>query len=246
MDNKMKLNEMKTEFMVIQPQNTARKFENIHIKVKSRVITRSETLKILGINLSSNLKWEKHINGVIKGCKYHLRAFKRSIKFLKINERKILNNSCLASRLSYGDIIWKETTQTLQQRLQVIQNDAARAILTKKPRESAAPLLKELRWLNLHDKRRLHGDVMLHKITKGKAPKSLQNKLKEYEITRQNDTRLGRANGYYIPAYRTNSVGDSFFISTIKSWNKIPPEIKETRESINFKSKLNSLYLTPP
>ena len=86
---------------------------------------------------------------------------------------------------------------------------------------------------------------MLHKITKGKAPKSLQNKLKEYEITRQNDTRLGRANGYYIPAHRTTSMSNSFFISALKSWNKIPPGIKETKESINLKSKLNALYLTP-
>ena len=111
------------------PQNTSRKYENIHIKMKNRVIARSETLKILGINLTSNLKWERHINGIIKGCKYHLRAFRRSITFININERKTLYNSCLASRLAYGDIIWKETTQTLKQRLQVVQNDAARAIL---------------------------------------------------------------------------------------------------------------------
>ena len=210
------------------------------------MITRSETLKILGINLSKNLKWDNHINGIIKGCKFHLRAFRRSIKYIDINERKLLYNSCLASRLSYGDIIWKETTQTLNQRLQVIQNNAARAILSKKPRDNAKPLLKELKWLSLHNKRRLHGDVMLHKIIKGKAPKSLQNMLKEYKITRQNDTRMGRGNGYCIPAHRTNMMGDSFFISTLKSWNKLPAEIKDTRESINFKSKVNALYLTLP
>ena len=70
--------------------------------------------------------------------------------------------------------------------------------------------------------------------------------LKHYKLTRQNETRQGRANDYFIPAYRMKAMGDSFFTSAIKSWNKIPAEIKETKESQNFKSKLNALYLTPP
>ena len=242
----MKLNEMKTEFMAVQPQNTARKFDKIHIRMKRRVIDISCTLKILGITLTNNLKWDKHINGIVKGCKYHLRAFRRAIKYININERKLLYNSCLASRLAYGDVVWKQTTQMQKKRLQVIQNDAARAILTKKPRESAKPLIRELGWITLEDKRALHGQVMLHKIINGKAPNSLQEMLKEYKRPPVNDTRQGRANAFFIPTYRTKSMADSFYISTIKAWNKIPPSIKDTKVTQNFKSKLNALYLTPP
>ena len=243
--NKMKLNEMKTEFMVIHPQNTTRKFEKIHIKMKGRVIDISDTLKILGITMTNNLKWDKHVNGIIRTCKYHLRAFRRAAKYINIDEKKILYNSCLASRLAYGDVVWKETTLTQKKRLQVIQNQAARAILTKKPRDSAKPLLKELGWMNLEDKRNLHGQVMLHKIKNGKAPKSLQEMLQRYERPQENDTRQGRSS-YFIPTYRTNSMASSFYISTIKQWNKVPPEIRETKETLNFKSKLNAYYLTPP
>ena len=241
--NKLKLNEDKTECIIIQPPNMTIRFDTTHIKVKNKVLQPAEDVKILGININRNLKWDKHINEIIRNCKYQLRSFRRAIKYINHDEQKLLYNSCLASRLSYGDIIWKNTTVLNKKRLQVIQNDAARSIMGKKPRESAKPLLKELKWMNLEDKRKLHSEVMLHKIGKGNAPMSLINMAAEYKHQGSTDTRYGRANGYSIPSYRTNIMANSFFITTIKTWNKIPIEIRQTEETKNFKSRLNMRYI---
>ena len=124
----------------------------------------------------------------------------------------------------------------------MIQNDAARAILTKRPRTSAKPLLIELNWLDLEEKRKLHGEVLFHKIINGNAPKSLKEMLLKYEHS-NNDARQVRRNNYYIPSYRTNAMAKSFFISTLKTWNKIPPEVRLTKESHNFKARLNTFYI---
>ena len=242
LENRMKLNEGKTEFMVVQPQNTEARFSRIHITMKKKNIVHANSIRILGITITKNLKWDKHINEIIKNCKYHLRAYRRAIKFLDIDERKILYNSCIASRLSYGDIIWKETTETLKKRIQVIQNDAARAILLKKPRESAKPLLKELGWLNLETKRQLHGEVLMHKIINGKAPISLKEMLITYKAP-ANDRNLRSDNEYLVPSYRTNTMAGSYFISNIKNWGQIPNNIRKTAEAHNFKSRLNNWYL---
>ena len=169
--------------------------------MKKENIKHKEELKILGITLNKTLKWDSHINELIRGCKYHLRAFRRSISYLNIDERKLLYNSCIASRLAYGDIIWKETTEALKNRLQVIQNDAARAIMLKKPRTSAEPLLRKLKWMNLHDKRKMHSEVLFHKIINKEAPRSLQSLLQRYQ--RPNNDDCQRRNDYYIPSYRT-------------------------------------------
>ena len=239
LENKMKLNENKTEFMLVQPQSKENRFSKIHITIKSRLIKHSETLKILGITINSKMKWDTHINDVIRGCKYQLRAFRRCMRYLNIDERKMLYNSCIASRLAYGDIIWKESTEQLKYRLQVIQNQAARAILSKKPRTSADPLLKELNWIKLTDKRQLHCEVLFHKIVNETAPKSLQEMLQRYKNhNNNNDLR----NQYYIPSYRTNTMGNSYYITTIKTWNKIPQDLKATNETSKFKARLNNLY----
>ena len=240
-ENKMKLNVSKTEFMIIQPQNTENRYRKIHITMKKKIIEHSDNLKILGITLNKTLKWDTHINEVIRGCKYHLRAFRRTASYLNIDERKLLYNACIASRLAYGDVIWKETTEALKNRLQVIQNDAARAIFSKKPRTSAKPLLKDLRWMTLYEKRKMHSEVLLHKIINGEAPRSLQNMLQTYKRPTNDDRQ--RRNDLYIPAYRTNSMANSFFITTIKSWNKIPHDLKMTKKSQNFKARLNTLYV---
>ena len=242
LENKMKLNEDKTEFLIIQPQNMEAKYSNIHITMKRRNIKHADSIRILGITLTKNLKWEKHINEVIRNCKYQLRAYRRAIKFINIDERKILYNSCIASRLSYGDIIWKETSETLKQRLQVIQNDAARAILMKKSRESAKPLLQELNWINLENKRQLHSEVLFHKIVKGSAPESLKQMLKTYKAPEKHIC-IRNNNEYLIPSYRTNAMAGSFFITNIKTWGRIPDDIRKTKESKNFKSRLNNFYL---
>ena len=83
---------------------------------------------------------------------------------------------------------------------------------------------------------------MLHKIRRGSTPKTLIKALDGYKIEKNSETRHGRKIGYTIPAYRTNAMANSFFVSTIKSWNKIPIEIRDTVETNNFKSKLNRLY----
>ena len=118
--------------MVVHPINTTERYERIHIKVKRRNIQQSKNLKILGVDINNYLKWDRQINRTIKNCKFQLRSFRRSIKYINDDEKKILYNSCIASRLSYGDVIWKETNAQMKRRLQVIQNEAARAILAKK------------------------------------------------------------------------------------------------------------------
>ena len=95
--NKLKLNEAKTELIIINPQNKANLYNNVHIKVKNTIVQQAEHIKILGVTLTKNLKWDKHINSIIRNCKYHLRSFKRSIKYINNDERKILYNSCIAS-----------------------------------------------------------------------------------------------------------------------------------------------------
>ena len=43
---------------------------------------------------------------------------------------------------------------------------------TGRPGKSTKPLIWELGWINLEDKRTIHGQVMLHKIRKEKSLKS--------------------------------------------------------------------------
>ena len=77
------------------------------------------------------------------------------------------------------------------------------------------------------------GELLFHKIVNGNAPNSLKEMLEHYN--NENQSRQRRSQ-YYIPSYKTNAMANSFYVKTIKTWNKIPVPVRATPETINFKA----------
>ena len=241
-NNSLKVNGNKSQFLMINSPSTDSRFDNIHIMVENNVIKVERNATILGVTLSRHLKWDEHINGTIRRCKYQLRAFYRSMKFIDLDEKRLLYNSCLASRLSYADIIWSRCTNTMKRRLQTIQNMAARAIQGVNKFEHAMPLIKDLNWITLDKKRQLHELVLFHKIYVNKGTASQTNRLANYHMQPSHNTRGTGSSHLYIPAFNTNYMRDSFFIRNIKAWHNLPTTIKTLSATNAFKSKLHNHF----
>ena len=185
-----------------------------------------------------NLKWSKHINNIIKNCKYHLRAYYRSIKLLDYDERRLLYNTCIASRLSYADVIWTRCNNAHMQKLQTIQNMAARAIVGSKRLEHAPPILKNLNWITLKEKRKLHELVLFHKIYTGKGTPDQTNMLENYKRRQDINTRGAGTSHLFIPSFNTNYMKESFFIRNVRQWNNLPANLQSIQNTTTFKSRL--------
>ena len=119
---------------------------------------------------------------MINNLKYVYKGFSRSCNYLKTDTRKLLYNAAIASRLNYCDTIWDKCGTRNKKRLQSIQNrcarrivdarpgTSARNILDVNPRTSAKPLLRDLGWLNLENKRKLHKYVLMKKVMNDDGP----------------------------------------------------------------------------
>ena len=242
-NNGLMVNANKSHFIVINSPATDSRFNSIHIKVGRSNIPAERTIPILGVTLDKHLKWNDHVNGTIRRCKYQLRAFYRSMKFLDLNEKRLLYNSCLASRLSYADVIWSRCAMAKKKRLQTIQNMAARAILGTNKFEHAEPLIKELKWITLERKRQLHELVMFHKIYMNKGTNSQTDRLEKYKVQPRFNTRQVGTSHLTIPAFRTNYLKESFYIRNIRTWNNLPSELRSLTTTATFKARLhNHLY----
>ena len=171
------------------------------------------------------------------------RGFSRSYRMLNTDTRKMLYNAIIASRLNYCDSIWDSCKMNNKNKIQTIQNRCARRILNCLPGTSAAPLLRELGWIDLDQKRKLHKCVFLHRLMKGSGPAPLISMLEPLLRDSSAGTRTVCNGGLFIPRYRTDYVGRSFFIETAKLWNKIPLEIKLIDNSKTFKERLHVLFL---
>ena len=171
-----------------------------------------------------------------------MRAFSRAAKYINKDTAIILYNSAIASRLNYCDVIWSPTGTALQNNVQVIQNTAARRVLGARDRHASQPLLSELGWVSLKDKRELHKIVLFKKILNGKGPCSL---LEELETYRRTTNRVIRSNQDNIvkKSCRTEYGKRLYFNGVIGSWNQLPPTIKSTNNLKSFKEKLHEHML---
>ena len=165
----------------------------IKIKVDKQIIAEKSVIKLLGVNISNDLSWGNHTRKLIGTLRHCYRSFSRSCKILTTDTRKLLYNSAIASRLNYGDIIWDRCNIDSVNKLQTIQNRCARKINGTMPGSHAVPQIRQLGWLTLELKRRLHKCVMMHELLLGRGPDILIRELKPWTERHQRTTR-GAAN----------------------------------------------------
>ena len=130
--NKLKLNEDKTEFMYITSKHSNQKsnINSIHIGEAS-VATVSKARNI-GVIFYSHLTLECHISTICKGAYYHLRAIAKIRKHLTMEATECLVNALITSRLDNCNSLLLNLPKTQTDKLQRIQNNAAKVVLTTK------------------------------------------------------------------------------------------------------------------
>ncbi len=239
--HKLRLNIDKSKFILFGSQSQLQNFDKITISYKDQVVTRVQSLKLLGVTFNSKLTWDDHVQNLIQKTKSSLRAFMRGTRYMDIDTKKMLYNAILASRLNYADIIWDKCGSHSINRLQTVQNIAIRFILNADSRASTSPLLTTLNWLPLHYKRKLHCAVMMYKIINDLSPPELKSQLlvPDHRFL----TRSISGNSQQIHRPHSTQMMKSFFNSSIKIWNDLPNEIRKAPSWMSFKNMTTKFYL---
>ena len=235
--NMLILNVSKTNFIMIKPKHMTDD-HNAVIMVGGRRIEEVGVARVLGVKMDNGLTYESHLRELISNVKYRYRAFSRIARFLNEDTKLLLYNSVIACRLNYCDVVWNTGNKYMKDRLQTIQNRAARIILNSGPLENAEGLMDQLGWLNLQEKRLLHGLVLIHKLLHGKGPKTLTTEANNLMVSRDRVTRALINNNLEITYSRTNYGKKVFLNSLCKQWNRIPKLIRDVENSQSFKEKL--------
>ena len=75
-DNQLKMNDAKTEFIVIGTSGSLQKNTLDHIKIGNTKIQQSSNIKFLGINLDEKLSFKDHIQNRSKKANYNLKLIR--------------------------------------------------------------------------------------------------------------------------------------------------------------------------
>ena len=148
----------KTEAMLF-----SRKLNRPHhppIFMQNHQITEIDSHKHLGLYLSNDCTWHKHINYITEKAWTRINIMRR-LKF-KLDRKSLeqihLAFSLVRSVLEYGDIIWDNCLQS-----EKIQIEAAEIATGAIKLFSIAALYRETRWDSLDERRRKHKLALYYK-----------------------------------------------------------------------------------
>ncbi len=136
------LNSDKTEILLIGPKNST---QNHNLKLDVCTVT-SSTVKNLGVILDSTLSFENHIFHVTKTAFFHLRNIAKLRNMLTVSDAEKLVHAFMTSRLDYCNALLGGPASSIN-KLQIVQNAAARILTRSRKYDNITPILQSLQWL---------------------------------------------------------------------------------------------------
>ena len=242
--NKLSLNIAKTEFMIIGSRQRmhAHSNENINIDLDGNVIKQVDKAKSLGLIIDKNLSWSNHIDMKCKKISSAIGALMRIRHFISMQTAIEIYNAIIQPHFDYCSPVWEEFNATLREKMQKLQNRAARVITKSSYDASSSILLEKLHWDNLSLRRKKHNSILMYKTINKLTPEYLQN-LFSFRSTNYNlrnaEMKLN------LPKPRTEYLKRSFCYSGARLWNTLPHSARTANSLRHFKNEINR-FLSPP
>ena len=223
------------------------------------ILKEVNTNPYLGLNISNDLKWNSHINGVCKKASSTLGFIRRNLQNCPKQTRLTAYTSLVRSLLEYGAIIWDPYTQKENDKLEKIQRQAARFI-TRDYRSRdpgcVTNMLSDLNLPTLQSRRRNLRLTFMFKIVTGLTPAIPPHTYLEQNINKRQikaTTFDNCISKNIVEQYVTNNTKPfkipsnngsdqykySFFIRTIPEWNGLANHIVTAGSIDIFKTRLS-------
>ena len=145
--NKLKLNPSKKEYILVQSKHNLAKYGEFCINVGDADVKPSASVRNLGVFMDRGNTREIQVNTLCEKCTFHLRRIGSIRRFLPRDVLQGIVTALVLSNLDYCNALLSGITAHQLQRLQRIQNWAARMISGIKLKNHITPILQDLHWL---------------------------------------------------------------------------------------------------
>ena len=131
--NKLKLNDDKTEAMIV---SSVRKFRSLSfsfldmITVSCASVPLLDSVKNLGVTFDCHLTMKTHVSNLVSSANFELHRISSIRHLLSTDATKALVSSFVLSRLNYCNSLLFGCPQYLLNKLQKVQNNASRLVLS--------------------------------------------------------------------------------------------------------------------
>ena len=130
--NKLSLNIVKTEFMIIGSRQRIRNLnDEIDIELNGNIINKIDSVKSLGVDIDSHLTWSVHIyiDNFCKNIASAIGALERIISYIPMSTAVQVYHALIQPHFDYCCSVWDGLGETLSTKLQKLQYRAVRVIM---------------------------------------------------------------------------------------------------------------------
>ena len=240
--NKLKLNDDKTEVIFMGTKHRLDKLGQIGVTVGDMTIYPTDKVKNLGVIFDKHLSMDDQVRSVYKQGFYHIKNLWRIRKFLNEGQTNIAAHAFITSKLDYGNALLGGAPKYQIQKLQLVQNAAARVVTKTGKYEHISEKCKDLNWLPVAYRVKYKLNVLTWKALHDQAPEYISDLI--HERDHGIDLRMGNSLVLDIPKTNLKSMGDkAFSVVAPKAWNLLPKELRTNGKLQSFKAGLKSLYI---
>ena len=160
-----------------------------------------------------------------------------------MDDAKTLIHAFVFSRLDYCNALYSGLPKKSTDRLQLVQNAAARVLMKTKLRDHITPVLASLHWLPVVFRIDFKIILLVYKALNGLAPAYLDDCLVRYVPERP--LRSSNEDLLVVPKmnYRKHSEAAFCFYGP-KAWNALPLQLKRAASVEIFKTQLKTYLYT--
>ena len=238
--NRLRMNDDKTEIM---PVGTKAKLKSVpeasSLTLSGSTIPFSYKVRNLGVYLDSNLSMDQHVNFLCRSVFLELRRIGHLRRHLTVDATKKLVSSFVLSRLDYCNSLLAGLPENKLDRLQRVQNNAARLVLGRRGRDHAKPLLRSLHWLPVRARIEYKISTLCYRSRDPSAPAYFSDLLSVYQPSRS--LRSADAGLMTVPRIKLNKYGKRAFsyIGPV-TWNSLPKPLHDAQSLPSFESNLKT------
>ena len=179
--NKLKINDSKTEFIIFRSPLLKTDLSGVSIRVGDSQISSSSKVRDLGVIFDDCLSLDAHISNSCRSTHFHLRIIGRIRNLLTFNATAQLVHALITTPLDFCNSILYNLPNNKIERLQRIQNQAARMLTRSPHRNHITPVLRRLHWLRISDRIIFKILILTHKAFHGVAPVYLCELITKHE-----------------------------------------------------------------
>ena len=239
--DKLMLNDSKTQFMIIGTHQQLSKTSIDRILVGNTSVAPVNEARNLGVWFDPNMNFNIQITKTCNLAFYSLHNIRRIRKYLTYNSTKTLVHALVSGRLDYCNSLLYGLPATHIDKLQRVQNAAARLVANTPRFCHISPIMSQLHWLPV--KFRIIYKIILitFKALHGQAPQYI-TELIYYKRKSNHNLRSDNKCLLAPPAVKTaKTTGDRAFASAAPTlWNRLPTKLRAETTLSSFKSSLKT------